>query len=66
MGLFISDTSNSDEYETTPGPEKTVSTPENIERIRQVILRSPSHSARRLATELRKYKNLGLYLILFH
>jgi len=35
-----------------PGPRRTVSTRENVERIRQAMSRSPSRSARRHATKL--------------
>ena len=36
-----------------PGPNKTVRTPENIERVRQALIRSPGRSARRHAREIR-------------
>ena len=36
-----------------PGPNKTVSTPENIERVRQELIRRPGLSARRHALEMR-------------
>jgi len=36
-----------------PGPRRTVSTRENVEKVRQAMLSSPSCSARRHATELR-------------
>ena len=35
-----------------PGPEKKVRTYENIERVRQALVRSPAQSARRHAAEL--------------
>ena len=36
-----------------PGPNKTVRTPENIERVRQALIQSPGRSARRHACEMR-------------
>jgi len=36
-----------------PGPNKTVRTPENTERVRQALIRSPGRSARRHAREMR-------------
>ncbi|XP_066152055.1 uncharacterized protein [Euwallacea fornicatus] len=36
-----------------PGPQRTVRTPENIERVRQAIQRSPFRSARKHSTALR-------------
>jgi len=37
----------------TPGPNKTVRMPENIERVIQALIRSPGRSARRHAREMR-------------
>jgi len=36
-----------------PGPNKTVRTPENNERVRQALIQSPGRSARRHAREMR-------------
>ena len=35
-----------------PGPVATARTPENVERVREAIVRSPTRSARRHAVEL--------------
>ena len=35
-----------------PGPVETARTPENVERVREAIVRSPTRSARRHAVEL--------------
>jgi len=36
----------------TPGPVATARTPENVEKVREAIVRSPTRSARRHAVEL--------------
>ena len=38
---------------TPPGPQRTVRTPENVERVRQAMLQSPGRSARRHSAALR-------------
>lgn len=46
-----------------PGPRINVSTPENFERVRQAILRSPSRLARHNATKLGMNKKMVSHIL---